>query len=447
MNDKTERTDMHYTSRGPLTDAKDNMGRLIASGALEGKFIVIFGANSYAEYLISMLDKKGWKVSCIIDNQEGKIGSELNGIPILHPEDIVDHRKDALILIASAYYKEMVDQLQKLEFDKNEQVVKLVNIKRCPITFKMDTLKIVSNSLMEISRQVEIERQSSPEDEIWFLMPVFGLGDYYYLFGYLRAYCRVHEITNFQIMVLSKAGAEIGKMCGYENVHVIQTKQMNNLIRYVEVMGEEASKSRILHWARRKCEPIAQIHKNSKLYKVPFNKTYEMISFGEEIEFNMPAIVIDECETEKYFDVDGMKKGCTVILAPDSNTIVSIPKLFWYGLAIKLKEEGFCVCTNLKNEDERPIDSTEGIYVPLKDFIGFCDASGYFVGSRSGICDLISMSKCKKAIIYNKSFRLNNVEDVFSFERMKVGRNINEFHYEDETSAMLIEKVVDFIIG
>lgn len=446
MNGKIEKPDMCYTGRGVLADVRDNMERLIASGILKGKYIVLFGANSYAEHLISMLDKNGWKVSCIIDNQKEKVGCELNGIPIRHPNDIADHRKDALILIASAYFDEMADQLEALGFDRNEQMVRLARIKRRKMILTMDTFIQVRKSLTEIERQVEMERRSSPEGEIWFLMPVFGLGDYYYLFGYLKSYCNIHDIKNFRVMVSSRAGAVIGRMYGYENAEVIDADRMNKLIRYAEVMGEEASCIKVLHWARRKYEPIAQIHRNSKMYKVPFNKTYEMISFGEEIELTLPLRVTDKYKAEKYFSAGSLKKGSTVILAPDSNTIVSIPRAFWYRLAIRLKEEGLCVCTNLAKEGEWPIDGTEGMYVPLEDFISFCDAAGYFVGSRSGICDLICMTECKKAVIYNESFRLNNVYEVFSFERMKVGRNINEFQYEDETSKMLVEKIVDFVI-
>ena len=446
MNGKTEKPDMQYTNKGPLTDAKDNMKRLIVSGVLEGKYVVLFGANGYAEHLLSMLDKNGWKVSCIIDNQKEKIGCELNGIPICPPDNIVVHRNDALVLIASAYFEEMASQLQKLGFDRNEQVVRLANIKRRTTVLTMDTFKKVSKSLMEINRQVEIERLSNPEGEIWFLMPVFGLGDYYYLFGYLKSYCNIHEIKNFQVMISARAGIVIGKMFGYENVKVIDADQMNRLIRYADVMGEKAGRIVVLHWARQKCEPVAQIHKNSKLYKAPFNKTYEMISFGEEMEFTPPNPAADRYKAEKYFSDGGVKKGCTVILAPDSNTIVNIPRVFWCRLAVRLKEEGFCVCTNLTKEGESLIEGTKGVYVPLEDFIVFCDAAGYFVGSRSGICDLICMSECKKAVIYNKSFRLNNVEEVFSFERMKIGRNIYEFHYENEILETLIEKVVDSIM-
>lgn len=447
MNGKIEKPDMRYTDKDSLTDAKDNMERLIVSGVLEGKYVVLFGANGYAEHLMSMLDKKGWKVSCIIDNQKEKIGCELNGIPIRHPNDIVPYRKNALILIASAYYEEMAEQLQKLGFDRNEQVVRLVSVERDTTMLTMNALKEVNKSLMEISRLIELERQLCPKGEIWFLMPVFGLGDYYYLFGYLKSYCSIHEIKNCKIMVLSCAGAVIGKMYGYENTKVIDAHQMKKLIRYADVMGEEESGIAVLHWACRKCEPIAQIHKNSELYEVPFNKTYEMISFGEEMEFTPLSLANDKDKAKGYFSVENMKKGRTVVLAPDSNTIVSIPRSFWRGLAIRFKKENFCVCTNLAKGDESPIEGTEGVYVPLEDFVDFCDASGYFVGSRSGICDLICMSKCKKAIVYNKSFRLNNVEKVFSFKRMNIGRNINEFHYEDEIPEILIEKVVDFIIG
>lgn len=107
------------------------------------------------------------------------------------------------------------------------------------------------------------------------------------------------------------------------------------------------------------------------------------------------------------YDVDkrceelGIVKGKTVVLAPVAKSIPQISLLFWEVFACELKKRGFTVFTNVSGK-ERPIFGTDPLDCTIAEITSILDYAGYFVGLRSGICDVISSSDCRKMILFPK---------------------------------------------
>ena len=108
---------------------------------------------------------------------------------------------------------------------------------------------------------------------------------------------------------------------------------------------------------------------------------------------------------QKLFEKNGLTKGKTVVLAPFSNTLLDLPQDFWSDITKSLLEKGYSVCTNCGSDTELPIEGTTKIFVPLDQAPQFVNYAGYFVGVRSGFCDIISGSTAKKVILYYKKNR------------------------------------------
>ncbi len=97
------------------------------------------------------------------------------------------------------------------------------------------------------------------------------------------------------------------------------------------------------------------------------------------------------------------------------------------------------ICSFLR---ERRLDQSEFYDVVV---FGFLNAAGFFVGVRSGLCDVISTSRCKKIILYEKEgyFYRCSPYDYFSLEKMRLCQDAVEFEYHADTSEAVIERILE----
>ena len=437
----------NYSPTTPMMDTLSNLDLLINDNQLWNKKIVVFGINAYTERVLSILDKEGIKVDCILDNDINKQDSSINGIKVIKPEELQHERKDVIILISSTYFDEMCDQLLHLGWDRKNNIIRLAIFNSTQVHITMNDTVMFTVKLFKVYIFSKIYTNLFCFQKKIFLAPVFGLGDYYYIFGYLKDYCRLEKNDNFIVLCLTEIGVRIGKTfdISQHKLKKVSSKTMDMLIEYCNVFGEEDTGIKILHWARRKGEVLTEIHRNCKTFSVPFNKTYEYIVFGKELSFVYPSKNIGQERINNVFKNQHLIVGKTVVIAPDSNTIVNIPLSFWSKLIKELKNKGMCVCTNISSEGADALDGTIGVFMPLEAMIGFCDKAGFFVGSRSGLCDIVCGGDCTKVILYNDSLRLNNVEDVFSFKSMEIGRNIIEIRYSEKEEDETVIKVLQMM--
>lgn len=79
--------------------------------------ISIFGAGEYGLKVYSNLLKYGIHVNYFIDNDSSKWGNKSEGIPIIGPSSLT---KEHFILIASSWFFEISEELQRLGYRRNE---------------------------------------------------------------------------------------------------------------------------------------------------------------------------------------------------------------------------------------------------------------------------------------------------------------------------------------
>jgi hypothetical protein len=75
------------------------------------------------------------------------------------------------------------------------------------------------------------------------------------------------------------------------------------------------------------------------------------------------------------------------------------------------------------------------------------DAAGYFIGVRSGLCDVISTSSCKKVILYEKDglFYKASQYEYFSLEKMGLCNDAIEIEYRDDLKDSVLNKIFDVL--
>lgn len=103
---------------------------------------------------------------------------------------------------------------------------------------------------------------------------------------------------------------------------------------------------------------------------------------------------------EKELKRQGIVKGKTVILSPYAYCVRTISPLFWRLIGADLEKKGYKVMVMLDGTKEKNEFGFPSVFFKYKDSVAVLEYAGYFIGLRSGFCDIIAGANCKKVILY-----------------------------------------------
>lgn len=107
-----------------------------------------------------------------------------------------------------------------------------------------------------------------------------------------------------------------------------------------------------------------------------------------EINFN---------KTNKYYNIKISPQN-TIIISPYANSVKIYSDRFWIRLIDKLRKIGFQVIVNCGKQEKS--FGCERIFFYYKDAKSILEYAGYFIGLRSGLCDIVSSIDCIKVVLY-----------------------------------------------
>lgn len=133
---------------------------LIGKGYLQGRKIILFGLNASSYAAKCFLEKKGYSIYAYIDNDQKKrddLNEYLDEIMPRHmnsedyaqvicsviraykPEELLsEYEEQAVILIASKYYRAMCEQLEKMGYQENKHIFQTVDFFALDSILKQD---------------------------------------------------------------------------------------------------------------------------------------------------------------------------------------------------------------------------------------------------------------------------------------------------------------------
>jgi hypothetical protein len=408
---------------------------------LREKKAVLFGASVLGTQVKDELEKHGVAVHAVVDNDPDKIGRSYQGLLVQSPEDVLVPFSDeyVVIVVAFAAAREMLHQLETLGYRKPRQVFVLT-----PMPFD-ESLQSFVRFVPRILRGRLTYRKltgGKPESTL-FIAPYAGTGDIYLIELFLQSFVEREGIRDYTLAVASNACAQVARMMGESRVAVADQEVLNSVISYGRLIRARPNAIVVLNdgWMGAPTEWL-------RGYKgLNFEKMFRHTVFGlgDEVEPQIPSASATNEVVRELFDEQGLVPGRTVVLAPYANTLFRAPdKAFWASVAARCAERGLTVCTNC-GPKEQPIAGTKAARVPLSLAPDLIETAGYFVGVRSGLCDVVSGTASRKVVLYDRDGRFykGSFHEYFSLSAMGLGRNVREVEFGDGDREDAVAEVME----
>jgi hypothetical protein len=420
---------------------KREINRLARRGELRGRFIVLFGAASPAKEVEMYLSEKGFHPGAVIDTDSRKVGRQCLGMTVQRPEDVLlPMRPDAAILLCSiSFCKEMSRQLVEMGYREGRHIL-------LPFHEQDDSLSTLLPVGVRLARGWLTHRELArkyPPGSVLFIAPYTGTGDVYLAGLFFEEYCRRHSIGEYAFVVVNSACRKVAQAFGIRNIELVSRIEVDDIINCdralkacwpLVILNDSwaADYTNLLQWLRG--------------YKgLTFDKMFRYFVFGfdDSVPYALPSAPADKDAVAAIFAKHGLIPGRTVVLSPYSNTLFEPPDDLWRAVVDFCSQRGYTVCTNCAGA-EKPVEGTAAVFFPLGQASAFMDMAGYFVGVRSGLCDIISSSTCRKVVLYEKDgyFYKCSPYDYFSLEKMGLCSDAVEIEYRADGRDMALAAIL-----
>ena len=274
-----------------------------------------------------------------------------------------------------------------------------------------------------------------------------GTGDYYICGMYLQHYLIANQIDDFVFLVRdSGSEAKVMSLFNVFDSHTVKMRSIAELSRFSEFMQNEKCLCKTFECS----DQISFIGEMLKGYQgLTLMDFYLWYGFGfkKESRKQEPIFSHDTEKIEALMHEHGLLLGRTVLIAPYSTCSKAYlpPSSLWKEVVVVLKESGYTVVTNCFGR-EQAIAGTVNLSIEYRDIVPFLDRAGGFIGIRSGLCDIISKSTCKKVIIHteNSGYWPKGRSEVFvGLQAMGLAREAVELTYCREKQESDIAKHIN----
>lgn len=377
---------MQKTHRDDMRQILDD---LLSSHALDCKAVFLFGYHNASEEMLDYLFLKGITVKAILDNNTLKQGLLYRGVPVVPPSSILAfNHENSIVLIAARPYEEMALQLRRLPYDG--VIVKVVDYNTfAAYSLSNETLEAKKARVQRGISTLENFRAKYPDHHL-VVCPYNALGDVYWAMAFLPAYCKKHGIGKTAVAVTGSGCGETAKLFGIMNLTVLGGTEMDEMVQALLFTRED--NCIIAHHDRPYTDNIIRYLDKHFL---------SFIDYYRCAVFCLPKDTLpSEPSCNETFTGTGMmNRGNTVILAPYAKSVVRPPDSFWEELAGTYLHKG-CLVMTCVHGDENPVRGTVPISLPLNQMVSAAEYAGCFIGIRSGLCDIVSIAKCQKTVIF-----------------------------------------------
>lgn len=428
---------------------KNEIEDLKNKGIFDGKRIALLGAWYNAGTIKKIINELELELSIIADNNSNKHGVSRTGIICQSVESLLDESDIVILVVNNVYWKQISLQLESYGYVENDDFYILYGEKNRRLLEEEKEVMILDkewekyktraikgyNAYMQIYEKYD-------KRTIW-LMHQPSLGDLYIFSLFLPNAMGVKNIKdcNCVLIVVKNSVKKLAEILGFQYVEMISIEEATeNWLVMMRIMGNQVD----VH--------NAVFHGENGIFSILF--AYSRVNFKDSYTNYVFGKVIDDTPcypnfpkrkeiVRNIFYENDLIPGKTVLISPyASHFTANISQKQWNFLVSELGKKGYTIGTNCGGVEELPLEGTKGLYLDLADCVEFVEQAGYFIGIRSGFCDLLCMAQCQKIVIYEEGDPQVSI-DVFGFDNMKLGRNIIEMEYDCNNTDQLINNILE----
>ena len=266
-----------------------------------------------------------------------------------------------------------------------------------------ETLELMNGMHADGEAVYNLLCKNRPEDTEIIICPGH-MGDTLLIAALAKEYKEQHEVKRL-IYVSASLPEDVLKLySAIDAVFMLDKEEMSSL-RFYFLVTQQWYKNGI-HYAHFRERVIVEENRICTIPELPYSSRsfYEnrmdMMRLPRNAHFSMlrvPANPDIEQLREKY--------GKAVLLMPISYSTHLIREEFWEKLAETIRKKGFLVYTNYNGAgEESVIKGTEPFGSSFYEMAQMAEVFRLFVGVRSGLCDLISLTgNGELVILYNET--------------------------------------------
>lgn len=265
-------------------------------------------------------------------------------------------------------------------------------------------------------------------------------GDAYYALCLLPAYLKKHKIRDYVIVGDSKNLVKIAKLF-HEKVIPINKVMAGGLQNLFKIMGQELKIVDLFLWQ------YSMNYNRCRVRMLPqfnFMDTYQYYVFGFDSwqPLKIPLFA-KTTEMEVRWRNWGVIPGKTIIISPQASSVIGLSEHFWIEVHNVLASLGFTVLFNLPENKWFKKTKIKKVMFNYGEGVSLLSYAGFFIGVRSGLCDIVSSTFGKMIILYPKRMQKLNYSvhrsdiDFCGLSVMGVNKNAAEI------STSLLSDVAD----
>ncbi len=281
-----------------------------------------------------------------------------------------------------------------------------------------------------------------------FLCPYAGTGDVYLVCLYIKQFAKKNNINHYVLAVIGQANYKVAKLFEIQNIIKISQEEADKLTYLYMAICDEFKDIVLLHHdpIQNYCGILENFRNvnNTNFMDMYIYNVFKGLTIQDKI---LPKFNYESKRIKDLIFKHRIEEGNTVVLSPYVNTLPPIPWWVWRQLAERLKMHGYMVCTNCGSPTEKAIEGTIPLHFDYDISVPILEKCGYFVGIRSGFCDIISSAKCKKIIVYQPYIFWGEGDnlDYFSLNINGFCNDAIEIEYEGIQFTKLIDDIVQNI--
>ncbi len=378
---------------------KCELQKLDEEGIFENRKIGLFGFSDNSKQIIHLLRERGKNPSFVLDNDTKKQNSLCAGVEVLAVQMLESLQEECVILIYSKFWQEMEKQI--LSISANNIYVYVMYKRNISFNEVYEEAENGEKLYYQLTKEFGCNKL--------FLCPYTGTGDIYLIGTFWEAYVKKNNLKEYIFIVITSACEKVTRLFEIKNVVALKRKDDSERLIQYYMMNRETVDLKLLNdsWAKDHANVIEWFRGFKGLnFRIMFSKfvfDFPSDSWGKHAKTNLFCQ-----EVKSIFQKQNLEEGKTVVISPYSNTLSELPDVFWIKIAKALKHKGYIVCTNCGNEKESEIKGTIRVSFPLHYAPQFVQKAGFFLGVRSGFCDIVSGTSARKVILYNRDERFYN---------------------------------------